>query len=228
MKDSSRSLSTTPEVRPPFNEDWQARREFAEQLRRLNHAMLTADVGAAELQGLTETLRLAADAIERRPRIYGRKAHSDHYARQHGETVDMLYEFSPCVGRSNAAALPMHIWYEDGSIHANVTADWSHEGPFDSVHGGVIALLFDQLLALAQRIEGMRGYTGTLNIRYNKLTPLHRPLHLVARILRIDGRKKFVTGEIWDGDVCTAQCEGIFIIGIRIEDSILPSTSADE
>ncbi|MCK9283413.1 MAG: PaaI family thioesterase [Rhodocyclaceae bacterium] len=226
MKDNSRMISTTPEVRPPFNADWQARREFAEQLRRLNHAALTADIGAGELHALTETLRLAADRLEQQPRIYGRKAHAEHYARQYKEMVDVLYEFSPALGRSNAMALPMHVWYADGRLHGHLTADWSHEGPFDSVHGGVIALLFDQLLGIAQRVEGKRGYTGTLSIRYNKLTPLHRPLHLVATVKRVEGRKKFVAGEIWVDDVCTAQCEALFITGTHVEDPLSPLQSS--
>ncbi len=203
--DPSMKISETPEMLPPRNENWRTRRELAETLRRLNTALITSVVPIEQLTALTETLRKEVDRIEANPRVFGRLALLEQ------EIADGLYELGPAIGQSNAVSMPMHVWAENGKVHGQLTADWSREGPFGHVHGGVIALLFDQFLGIAQRTVQGTGRTGTLTIRYHHPTPLNRPLRMVAEVSRVDGRKKFVIGEIWADDIRTASCEGVFI-----------------
>lgn len=205
-------LATSPEVRPALNGNWQARRELAAQLRRLNNALLTADVSTQELQSVTAAVQAQAARVEANERVYGNKAQAERIAAQTGQLPFMYHEMSPVMGNSNALAPPLHIWQADGRIHGHVTVDWGYEGPSNSVHGGVVALLFDQLLGFGQRISGTAGPTGYLTVRYHHPTPLNKPLRMVANVDRIEGRKKFLLGEIWADGVCTASCEGVFII----------------
>lgn len=199
-------LSDSPEPRPAHNENWQARRELAEQLRRLNTALLTAEVSTERLREITAQLRDQAQDIEKCPRIYGREAMIQR------EQTDLLYEVSPAIGQSNAIAIPMHIWLEDGRVHGRFRSDWSHEGPFAHLHGGIIALLFDQFLGIAQHVANLGGgRTGTLTIRYHHPTPLNAELRLEGHLKRVDGRKKFIVAELWSGDTRTASCEAVFV-----------------
>lgn len=202
-------ISDSPEPRLAPNENWQARRELAAQLRRLNRALLTTEIPTDRLRALTAQLDHHAHDIENRPRIFGREALIQR------EQADLLYEVSPAIGQANAMAIPLHIWRSgDGRVHGTFTPDWSHEGPFGYLHGGVIALLFDQFLGVAQHAANTGGgRTGTLTIRYHHPTPLNEPLRLEGHLKRVDGRKKFIVAELRAGDVRTASCEAVFVGG---------------
>lgn len=204
-------IGSTSELRPAVNDTWQARRELAGALRRLNNASLTGDLSPEYIRSVAATVLHEAQRMEACQRIVGHKAQAEHIAASQGQMPDLLYEMSPAIGQSNAIAPPMRMWQEDGCVHGLVTPDWAYEGPFEHLHGGVITLLFDQLLGAGQRISGTGGRTGTLATRFHHPTPINTPLRLLARIDRIEGRKKFLLGELWVGEVMTASCEGIFI-----------------
>ena len=205
LLDPSMHVNETPDVVPPRSDNWRARRELADALRRLNTAVLTSTASTEQLDALTAMLRGEVARIESNPRIFGRLAHLQR------ETTDAIYEMGPAIGQSNAVSMPMHVWAENGKVHARITPDWSREGPFGHLHGGIISLLFDQLLGIAQRAVKGGGRTATLTVRYHHPTPLNKPLRLIAEVSRVEGRKTFVTGEIWVDDQLTASSEGLFI-----------------
>lgn len=205
-------LTSSPEAVPALDAQWQVRRELAAVLRDLNSALLTSDVPIQQLYSLIGTLKAEVARVEGNQRVVGNKAWAERVAAQTGQQPFMYHELSPVMGRSNALAPLLHIWQADGLIHGSVTVGWGYEGPSCSVHGGVVALLFDQLLGFGQRISGTAGPTGALTVRYHHLTPLNTPLRLVARVDRIEGRKKYLVGEIWADDLRTASCDGVFIM----------------
>lgn len=204
-------ISTTPELRPAANDNWQARRELAAALRDMNCAVLGADVPTEMLRSMTTVVREQIAHVAGQPKRAGVKAQTEHLAAQLGHPTDLFYEMTPAMGQSNAIAPPMHIWHADGCVHARVIPGWSYEGPSNCLHGGVIALLFDQLVGVATLATGKSGRTGTLSIRYHHPTPLNKTLRLKAHIDRVEGRKIFVMGELWNDDIRTASCEGILI-----------------
>jgi len=203
-------LGTSPEV-PPINDNWQARRELAAALRRFNSATLAADVPTELLRSVTAKVLKELARIETGEMVHGKKAQAERIAAGQGALPHMVYEMSPVLGLSNALAPPMDMWQAGGVVHGRVTAGWAYEGPFGLLHGGVIALLFDQLLGTGAHVTGGSALTGRLTIHYHHTTPLNKPLRLVARLDHEDGRKKFMVGEIWADDVRTATCEGLFI-----------------
>jgi acyl-coenzyme A thioesterase PaaI-like protein len=204
-------LAASSALRPAPDDTWQARRAVAAALRRLNDASLTTDAAADLLRSVAAVVEREAERLEAGDRVFGHKAQAALMAAKTGETPDLLYELSPAIGQANAVAPPMRMWQEDGAVHALVTPGWSYEGPYEHLHGGIIMLLFDQLLGAGQRITGSGGRTGTLSTRFTAPTPVGRELRLVCRVDRIEGRKKFMVGEMWVGDLRTATCEGVFI-----------------
>jgi acyl-coenzyme A thioesterase PaaI-like protein len=87
----------------------------------------------------------------------------------------------------------------------------TYAGPPDSVHGGIISAVFDELLSMANVITGSAGFTGTLTIKYHRKTPLNAPIELWAKNVRNEGRKQLSVAEMRvDGEV-TASAEGLFI-----------------
>lgn len=121
-------------------------------------------------------------------------------------------EFSPLFGQANALAPPLVIRAEAGAVRATAVFGAAYEGPPGCVHGGFIAAAFDEVLGMAQSLTGNPGMTGRLTIRYRSPTPLHRPLALEGRVVRVEGRKIFTEATLHDdaGTLC-AEAEGLFI-----------------
>ncbi|MBF0661998.1 hotdog domain-containing protein [Rhodococcus sp. (in: high G+C Gram-positive bacteria)] len=115
------------------------------------------------------------------------------------------------MGLRNAIApLPRINQDPDGRVWADFHLHVGFEGPAGHTHGGVSALILDQLLGDAARVGGSPGMTGTLTLRYRRPTPLG-DLHGEAKLDRIEGRKGFVTGHIAGPHGICVEAEGIFI-----------------
>lgn len=122
-----------------------------------------------------------------------------------------MFDHSPLIGRGNPLAPPMTLEAFPDRIVGHVNFGAAYEGPPGCVHGGYIAAAFDELLGATQSLSGAPGMTGTLTVRYRSPTPLRVPLELVGRLDRVEGRKVFVNATCHDGDVLTAEAEGIFV-----------------
>lgn len=119
--------------------------------------------------------------------------------------------YSPITGKRNPIAPPIRMWRDGNEVRGQVIFSPTYAGPPNTVHGGIIAAVFDELLSMANVISGSAGYTGTLTIKYHRHTPLDRPIELWAVNERSSGRKQFSRGEFRvDGEV-TASAEGLFI-----------------
>jgi len=117
------------------------------------------------------------------------------------------------VGLRNPIAVPIDIQKDSSgrawsSFHLNAL----YEGPPTLVHGGVTALILDQLLGEAAAAGGAPGMTGTLTLRYVQPTPLG-DCSAEAWIERRDGIKTIVQGAMRNADgEDTVRAEGIFIL----------------
>ncbi|MGI9603258.1 MAG: PaaI family thioesterase [Acidimicrobiales bacterium] len=139
-----------------------------------------------------------------------------------GERVDLerfatrdpniIFPYSPVVGRRNPLAPPVDMWETgDGELHGRVVVDAAYTGPPSSVHGGVVALIFDELLGSTSVVNQIGAPTGTLTVRYRAFTPQGEVLDLRSWIDRTEGRKIFIKGEIHHGETLCAEADGIFI-----------------
>jgi acyl-coenzyme A thioesterase PaaI-like protein len=121
---------------------------------------------------------------------------------------------NPVVGLRNAVAPPVVIEH-DPSANGDVWADFhlgaAYEGPPGLVHGGVSALILDQVLGEAAGAGGKPGMTGTLTLRYRKGTPLG-DLRVEGWIDRVDGIKTYAKAHILGPDGVTVEAEGIMIL----------------
>ena len=180
---------------------------LAAAVRRLTSAMVGLPLDRPDIEAATVAVAAVADRLEaaagpgRRPR-----AQPDPV----GEPQD-FFPSSPVIGFANPVAPPVTVQAVDGGLVGTGFFDYQYEGPPTCVHGGVIAMVFDEMLGAANILAGQPGMTGTLTIRYRKPTPLRTPLRLEARFVRRDGRKILTTGTIHHGDLLTAEAEGIFI-----------------
>lgn len=122
------------------------------------------------------------------------------------------FPYSPIIGPLNPLAPPVRLWAGPGGrMLGEAELGAAYTGPPGLVHGGVLALVFDELLGACAILNEAPGFTGTLTVKYLRGTPLCRPLTLEAWVDRVEGRKTFVTGEVRHGDDVTATATGIFI-----------------
>ena len=128
------------------------------------------------------------------------------------EDLTRCMPFSPVSGRRNPVAPPIRLWRDGDEVRGETTFSPTYAGPPNSVHGGVIAAVFDELLAMANVVSGAAGFTGTLTIRYHRRTPLDRPIELWAVNERNTGRKQLSRGEMRVDGKVTASAEGLFIL----------------
>lgn len=129
----------------------------------------------------------------------------------HGRDPGQYFPYSPIVGPLNPLAPPVRMWAEGDRMLGETTLGAPYCGPPSMVHGGVIALVFDELLGTLNVLHGLGAFTGTLTVRYERPTPLERPLDMVAWLDRVEGRKVFTAGELRHEGVVTARAEGVFI-----------------
>lgn len=122
-----------------------------------------------------------------------------------------FFPYSSVVGPLNPVAPPIALSWDGTTVTGTVTLGEVYSGPPGAVHGGIVALIFDELLGVANVKSGVGAFTGTLSIRYERFTPVRRELELAAHVDRTERRKVFTVGTIsCDGEV-TARAEGIFI-----------------
>lgn len=122
-----------------------------------------------------------------------------------------FFPYSPVVGPRNPIAPPVELSVDGDRLVGTMTLTAPYVGPPNTVHGGVVALVFDELLGAMNVVAGHGAMTGTLTIRYRRPTPIGAPVELTSWIDRVEGRKVFTRGEFRHEGELTAEAEGIFI-----------------
>lgn len=139
----------------------------------------------------------------------------DHRAAitQSNITPEYALPFSPYVGRFNpiSPAFTFTIKKPGELVTADVVAPVTFAGPPNIVHGGMVAGIFDDLLGAVNWSGENSGFTGTLTVRYHRHTPILKPIKMKAELVKREGRKTFVRGEmLFEGEL-TASAEAIFV-----------------
>lgn len=179
---------------------------LAASLRRLNDVSLRTTVDADEVREVSALVdelaeRLGKSAIEG---SFGISFTRHGSVRGYGNAV---------VGLRNPIAVPLDIeWPEKGRTRAEFELNALYEGPPGMVHGGVAALVLDQVMGEAPASGGTPGMTGVLTLRYRRPTPLGH-CSAEAWIDRRDGVKTIVKGVLRNAEgETTVEAEGVFIL----------------
>jgi acyl-coenzyme A thioesterase PaaI-like protein len=180
---------------------------LTDAVRRLNEATLRTTVdheAVEELRRQVEELaaRLEKSAIDG---SFGVSFTRSGRVRGYGNAV---------VGLRNPIAVPLTVVQDRtaGRATAEFELNALYEGPPGQVHGGVAALVLDQVFGEAAAAGGTPGMTGTLTLRYHLNTPLGA-CSAAAWVDRREGVKTIVKGELRRADgTVTVTGEGIFIL----------------
>ncbi|HYF73366.1 MAG TPA: PaaI family thioesterase [Nocardioides sp.] len=178
---------------------------FTQAVRELVDATIRTEVDDDEIRAVQAevealTARLRARQLDG---PYGVRFGATGRGRPWGNTV---------VGLRNAVAPPLVIDHdESGRAWSDFHLGAAYEGPPGLVHGGVSALILDQMLGEAAGAGGKPGMTGTLTLRYRRGTPLG-DLRAEAWIDRSEGIKTWAKGCLKDAEGVTVEAEGLFIL----------------
>lgn len=187
--------------------EWQ---RLARALRRCiaGSVRLAGDVDALAL--LTREAEALAGSIETHSGARGIGLFGGG-GEDHGDAVSGGVPFSPVMGQLNPIAPPLVLQREGDRVGGTVTLGPAYEGAPGLVHGALVSAIYDEVLALANTVNGSPGATGRLTVHFRKPTPLETPLRFEAWTDRIDERKVLARGRCRVGDVVVSEAEGLFI-----------------
>jgi hypothetical protein len=181
-----------------------AKHRLADVLRSLNELCTTVDASASGTAALEDAAALLAKAKSRLEAL-------PSLDRSAWTSETTLAEVGPFVGTGNPIAAPLHL-----ELDGNLTRGWAvyghaYEGGTNDMHGGAVIAAFDDLLGCAQMVGPVTGRTGSLTVRFRAASPIGRRIDYQARLVRVEGRKAFCSGEAYCGDVLLAEAEAIFV-----------------
>ena len=184
--------------------------ELGDALRELVGQSTATEVGEDELRQVAAQVRDAAALLGRRTRTRGELPVADNL-------LGGYRMYNPAAGIGSALAPPLHIEPDGNQVVGTCSLSLAYEGPPTYAHGGVSAMLLDQLLGYAIGLAGRPGMTVNLEMRYRAPVPLQTPLRLTAEVAEVNGRRVTARGTIAtaaEPDAVLVEATGVFI-GLR-------------
>lgn len=169
-----------------------------ESLRGFLDRMAVARPSAAAIRGIESSLRrwfpeLESSQVAEDKRPFGRRA--------------------DLPGRGQVMSPRLEVTAFDGTeMRGTVRFGRYFLGSNGAVHGGAISLIFDEILGhVGTGAGGVRARTAYLHVNFRSVTPVDRDLDVTARLVRHEGRKRFIAGELYDGGRLCADAEGLWV-----------------
>lgn len=124
-----------------------------------------------------------------------------------------IFPWSPAFGVDNPIAPKVVFEFDDDKVLSGTAWFDSYfcGPPWDVTHGGIVALVYDDILGATAAVAAGGGLTGRLTVSYRSTTPLMTPIRIEARMTEHEGRKFTVRGAMYTGDTLLSEAEGLFI-----------------
>ena len=201
-------MTTSDSGTIPEAEPLAAASDLATAMRDLIETAVTTTVPAAEVRAAAELVRQVTErlAVARRPT-------SQLPALDDVTTGRRV--FNPVTGAGSPLAPPLAVRRDGDGVVGHATLGVAYEGPPSFVHGGMSALLMDQLLGSAAAAAGVWGMTAHLELDYRGPLPLETRLVLRASVAETAGRKSVITGTIARADApdrVLVEARGVFVM----------------
>ena len=132
----------------------------------------------------------------------------------------MLIEPNPinvCFGCGGANARGMKLTFEQDDAARRIIGRFrlgpEYQGAFGIIHGGVIAVVLDEVMGKVCRFRGVRAVTAEMNIEYLKPVWVDTDLVVEGYEKEMTGRNLHLVGEIQDASgKVLARSRGRFVI----------------
>ncbi|GAA2643233.1 PaaI family thioesterase [Paractinoplanes durhamensis] len=163
--------------------------ELGDALRELVERATATEMPAGDLLAAAAEIRAVAGRLGERVRGRSTPASAD-------DLLGRVRMYNPVTGGGSALAPPLRIETAGGTSIGWCTLGLAFEGPPRFAHGGVSAMLLDQILGHAVVASGNPGMTVRLDTAYRAPVPLLTPLRLTAEVVAVEGRRVTATGTI--------------------------------
>lgn len=186
--------------------------ELGDALRELVGQAPATEVGEDVLRRAAAQVREAAVLLSQRTRTRAELPSAD-------DLLGGVRMYNPVTGSGSPLAPPLRIDVAGGKVIGTCTLGLAFEGPPTFAHGGVSAMLLDQLLGYATSAAGHPGMTVKLETRYRAPVPLQAQLRLTAEVSEVNGRRVTAQGVIAtaaEPDTVLVEATGTFA-GLRAE-----------
>ena len=124
---------------------------------------------------------------------------------------------NPCFGCGGANPRGMHLAFEQDDARQRIVGRFrlgeEYQGGSGFLHGGIIALILDEVMSKTVRFHGQNAVTAELRVEYKKPIRANTEIVVEGFVTRRDGRQLYHEGEIRNeaGDLL-ARGEGRFVI----------------
>lgn len=197
-----------------------------------DQGVVSAIAVAAEVRGLVErlvsvdaadaTLREAARLVARaRSLLDGPERPMHQPSGPDRRSLPGLRAHGLVVGTAHPFAPPLRIAWDGPHVVARFSLGRAYEGPRGHAHGGISALVLDEVTAKVRPLIGTGRVTRVLTVRYRRPVPLRTELIGVASLVSRSGRDAIVKGSIAAEaapDVALVTAETHFVVPGRDDD----------
>lgn len=156
--------------------------ELGAAMRELLEVGVRTEVAADALRDAAEAIRKVTETLGERLRDPARPPSVD-------DLVTGVRMFNPVIGEGNPIAPPLRSEIDGDQVEGRCTLGTAHEGPHMFSHGGISAMVLDQILGHAAAAVGNVGVTTSLSVRYRRPVPLGVPLRIWARAIEVEGNR---------------------------------------
>jgi acyl-coenzyme A thioesterase PaaI-like protein len=160
--------------------DFAARRHATEALAVSIRAFADAAAETAVKPTVLDDVRAQIDALTTQLRA---AVHDGAYSGLVEPPVDYSVPenpmpLNPIIGACNPTRPDVQLRYADGEVVGTATFTRRFTGPPGFTHGGISAMLADQIVALTGGAAGTRCITKALHVRFRRPLPLDAPIEL--------------------------------------------------
>jgi uncharacterized protein (TIGR00369 family) len=117
-------------------------------------------------------------------------------------------------GPDNPDSMGLQFTFDEAGarVLCQVQLDKRFTGPPGHCHGGIIAVLLDEIMAKLNKLHKVTAVTSEITVKYFRPVQLHKPLRLEAREVSVEGRRRLRTAEIYsEKDEVMARGTGTFV-----------------
>ncbi len=204
--DTMRKAAITPSA------SHEKRRQMATALQKVINKVARMQATEAEMAGYVDELEALLERIADHDKFDSVKVFKQLY--QGTASADELFldvDSGVLLGKASPIGFPMELDVADDKVVGTATVPIAFQGPPQRVHGGIVAAVFDILLARTQILCDFLGFTADLQVSYKGAVPLDTPLQLEAWVEKVDERKLHNAGNILlDGKVI-ASAKGLWV-----------------
>ncbi|MBT4477507.1 MAG: PaaI family thioesterase [Actinobacteria bacterium] len=191
--------------------------EVADQVRRLVAELNLRDSSEPSLAEAASLIAQARKVLDGPVRLRWYEVDVDADDETAAKLQKEYRQHSLFRGGHNPLAPPISMSEEsqaDGSkrIVGTLCLGSEREGPPRTVHGGMVAAVFDDVLSGVLATAGASGsVTGKLTVRYRRPTPINTDLRFEAWVEHHQGRRLTARAQCVANGEVTAEAEALFI-----------------